>query len=388
MRISVNLFVRIVFICTLLALVLAACFDMSMMEGGDVNGGTGRYVTALAYMAWLATISQILIPGYTTYKPAIPILLYALFFLWATFPTMMSGQKGMAYNLIFITFPLLVLLSTYNTVRFTGSHKWYIATFCCMLGILTIQYARVFSFINLLSDNSHLASSYYTLYMLPLVFLCKSNKVKVFAVLVVTIAILISLKRSGVMALVLAVVTYVFVNQYVAMRLKPTTILGSLTALVLFSFVFILVANSGEENIFERFENIGNDNGSGRLAVWEVTIKMISRLDVSSLLVGQGYNTVVANSPFNLSAHNDFLEIIYDYGLVGFSLYTCAILSLIYYNIKMIAEKSLYAPALSFLMVVYLIQSMISHIIIYFWACLFMLSFSYILASYHRDASN
>ncbi|MCR4604163.1 MAG: O-antigen ligase family protein [Prevotella sp.] len=385
MKISTSLAVRLFFLSMLFILAVTACFDMRMMEATDL-GATGRYMLALAYVAWLGSLLKLNLPGYNIYKPSAPIIFYAIFFLWTVFPTVMSEQESMAYNLMLITLPLLVLLSTYNTVRYGGSHKWHHIMFCVMLAMLVIQYVMVFSFVNLFADdNFGLTASYFTLYMLPLVFLCKSKTVRIVATLVVAIVIISSLKRSGVVAFVLAFMAYIIVNQYVKKKLSPAAILGVIAILVLFITLFVVFASMGENSVMERFENIGNDNGSGRLVVWEMTGKLISRLDAGSLLVGQGYNMVLPNSPMSLSAHNDFLEILYDYGLIGLGLYVCAFLSVCYYTLKMLAAKSAYAPAMTMLMVIYVIQSMISHIIIYFWGSLFMLSFAYIIGNYQRE---
>jgi len=388
MKVSVSFIVRIFFLTALFVLAVGGCYNMRAMEGAD-EGNIGYLFIIFVYLVWMSSVLKTFLPNYVVYKPATPIILYAVFILWTIFPTMMSGQENMVYNLIFITLPGLVLISTYNTVLNYGYHKWHLALFCLMLGMFTVQYVMVFNFINIFDDDSgHLAVSYYTLYMLPLVFLCKSKTIRVVATIVATIVVLSSLKRSGVVAIVLAIFVYIIINQHVKKKLTPTAILSIIGLLLLFATFFIVFGSMGEETVFERFENIGNDNGSGRLVVWEMTTKMISRLDVGNLLIGEGYNSVVVNSPVNLSAHNDFLEVIYDYGLIGLALYVCAFLSVCYYTVKMIASKSVYAPSMAMLMVIYLIQSMISHIIIYYWASLFMLSFGYLIGNYQRDAGN
>jgi len=388
MKVSVSFIVRIFFLSALIVLAVGGCYNMRAMEGAD-ESTIGYLSVIFVYLLWLSSILKVFLPNYVVYKPAIPIILFAIFILWTIIPTMMSGQEGMIYNLFFITLPGVVLVTTYNTVLNYGSHKWHFAVFCVMLVMFTVQYVMVYNFINIFDDDSgHLAVSYYALYMLPLVFLCKSKTIRIVATIVATIVILSSLKRSGVVAIVVAIFVYIIINQHVKKRLSPTAILSIIGMLLLFGTFFFVFGSMGEQTVFERFENIGNDNGSGRLVVWEMTIKMISRLDFGALIVGEGYNSVVVNSPVNLSAHNDFLEIIYDYGLIGLALYVCAFLSVCYYTIKMIAAKSVYAPSMAMLMAIYLIQSMLSHIIIYYWASLFMLSFAYLIGNYQRDAGN
>ena len=185
----------------------------------------------------------------------------------------------------------------------------------------------------------------------------------------------------------LGLFAYIVIKQLVAERIKKTTIVIGIILLTIFGGLFIYLGTLGENNIFERFENIGNDNGSGRTVVWEVTQKMISKEDALSFFVGNGYNTVRRDSPIFLSAHNDFLEITYDFGLIGLSLYICAILSLVLQLVQMIKSKSEYAPPLGMLFIIYTIFSMISHVAIYYWVNIVMLTFGYILGLYRKDAS-
>lgn len=97
-------------------------------------------------------------------------------------------------------------------------------------------------------------------------------------------------------------------------------------------------------------------------------------------MVGNGYNAVLRDSRLQLSAHNDLLEVTYDYGLIGTMLYIAAFLSITFYTVKMILSRSRYAPSMVMSYTIFFIQSMVSHIIIYYWASLFMLTWGYIIA--------
>lgn len=388
MKLSTTTLVRLWFIGALFVLALSSCFDLGMMEQATEGSAWPRYAVGIAWVVWFTAIVKLWLPGYAFRLPPAPVAFFSLFFLWTVFPTMLSNQEAMAFNLLFITTPLLVLLATYNSVRNAGTTRWYVATFCLMGAMLVIQYMRVFSFANLVSEDTHLVSSYYALYILPLILLVRKGWVNAVAVLVAMLVILSSLKRSGVVALVLAVFVFVVVRMYVNNKLKPTTILGGGIALALFAVLFIVLGSMGNETIFERFENIGNDNGSGRLAVWDVTLRLISREDIGTLFLGNGYNMVQMNSPFNLSAHNDFLEVTFDYGLIGLALYVCAVLSTIYYTFRMIGSKSAYAPSMAMMLTIFFVQSMISHIIIYYWASIFMLTIAYLVGNFQKDAAH
>ena len=56
------------------------------------------------------------------------------------------------------------------------------------------------------------------------------------------------------------------------------------------------------------------DEGSGRLDIYNASIALIESSDFIGHVIGHGYNAV--KYQLELSAHNDFLEIIYDFGWI------------------------------------------------------------------------
>ena len=81
--------------------------------------------------------------------------------------------------------------------------------------------------------------------------------------------------------------------------------------------------------------------------------------------MGHGYNAVLVDSPIHLSAHNDFLEILYDYGLVGLSLYLVFVLSFLKVSLRAFRKNADIAPVLCFQFSNFFILSNISHVFIY-----------------------
>jgi O-antigen ligase len=237
-------------------------------------------------------------------------------------------------------------------------------------------------------ETLHLVCSYYVLYILPLVLLTRSKALRITAVFLVTIILFSSLKRTGILSLALGIMVFIFVGQYVENRFKVKSFAISLILLLSLGGIFLYLDTQGDESVLERFETIDQDHGSFRLEVWEHTSAMISNQDLGSLLIGNGYNTVERDSRLNKSAHNDFLEVTYDYGLVGAILYLAAIVSLFFCIVRMILDKSRYAPSLAMLFVIYMVSSMISHIIIYYWGNLFMLTIGFIIGNNRKDAAD
>ena len=84
-------------------------------------------------------------------------------------------------------------------------------------------------------------------------------------------------------------------------------------------FVILIYVDKSMGNIIsDRILNIQDDGGSGRDQVWRTTWSMISESNLEELLFGHGFNAVLKLSPLALSAHNDFLEMLFNYGIIGF----------------------------------------------------------------------
>lgn len=391
MQLTSRQLTHIYFLFALVVLAFAACVNMRMQEGLDMQATLGRYSTALALAVWgTSALKTVIFTDYQVYMPSLPVKAYVVFFMWAVISTVLNGTYPTTVQLlldvIFLTLPMVLLVVTYNTMCNYGPSRWDVPVFCLMMLMMLFQYMLIFREQNIFLTHTHLLVSYYMLYMLPLVFLSKSKAVRIIFTLFATIAVVSSVKRAGLLALALALLTYLVSWMFVSKRLKVTTVVFGLIGLTAFGFIVYLVGSSDENNnVFERFENIGDDNGSNRVLVWQTTAAMIEKSDIDNYVTGHGYNSVVGDSPIGLSAHNDFLEVTYDYGLIGIVLYVFAIVTTLAYLLKLLWAKSEYAPPLAMLMVLYLSLSMMSHVIIYFFANIVMLTIGYIAGNNERE---
>ena len=389
MQVKVNTLCHLYFLFALFLLGLADDMDMRGMEHGVEGSIFTRIVQAAAFLVWAGSACKLFFKSYHLYSFPLPIKLYVVFFTWAILPIMLTNETKFTEILFYIisfSLPALALVSAHNSAVQTDGTKGDYVMFAVIFLLLILQYVSIFREINFL-EMAHLISSYYLLYTLPLLLLIKPRLIKVAAIFIVIVVLFSSLKRSGILALAISLFFYIFISQYVRNKFKLSAFIGSLFAIVVLGTVFVVFAtnDSGSENIMNRFENIDRDQGSGRLVVWEQTMSMIEGQEATTLLFGNGYNAVMHDSTLQLSAHNDFLEVTYDFGIVGLLLYLAAFITLGFYVVKMIVNRSPYAPPMAMLFIIYFIQSMISHIIIYYWANIFMLTFGYIIGKYRKD---
>ena len=128
-------------------------------------------------------------------------------------------------------------------------------------------------------------------------------------------------------------------------------------------------------SIYDRLGTIRDDEGSGRGEIYMYTWNMIQSSDFVSLLFGHGYNAVSRDSIFELSAHTDLLEVLYDYGIVGFVLYILLVVRLVVFSNKIKLYLPQYFGAYVSSIALFIVISLFSHLIIFPTYFLFLCAF-------------
>ena len=266
-----------------------------------------------------------------------------------------------------------MLSCSYYRARYSKLNVWFYLAVFFLLACIIIQYINLYSIANFMSDeDSHIAVSYFPLFILPILLLPSSRIIRLGSIAITTIVIVSSVKRGGMVALGASLMVYVFVQQIVSEGNKLWKLLILLAVVLLMSGVLIYIEASGTTNIIERFESLSEDGGSGRDVLWADAFQNIQNRDLGFRFVGNGYRSAQLVSCYQLPAHNDFLEIWYDFGGIGLTFYLLAFGSLSIYTLRLLKRKSRYAPHLAMTMTFYFIISMISIVILYFWLALLM----------------
>ncbi len=380
------------YIACMLCLLLYTFLSMRTMEHNvDSLSGT-RTLSALCLLVCVLSVTRLYwVKGYLFYRPTTTMMLYIIYMLWVLVPTLLhdieSGSLSDVVTVIIdLLLPLSTLMITYNHMLNYGSCRWLRWVFCAMSLIYAIGYARIFMATLYTGGAIQMIISYFTLYMLPLILLSNGRKTSIFFVLFTFLCLMTSVKRGGLVALAGGLVVFGIVYFLTARKKSIGMIVTSIVLVCLLVAGFIYIGSMDENGVIERFENMESDDGSGRMVVWYKTCKLIGESEAVPLLVGHGYNKVSLDSQAGLSAHNDFLEVTYDYGLIGLCLYLAAYLSLFALVMRLIRGRSIYAPTMAMFFTIYFVLSMVSHIIIYPWANLIMLTIGYVSAREKLDS--
>jgi O-antigen ligase len=174
--------------------------------------------------------------------------------------------------------------------------------------------------------------------MLPFVLTLKARVLKTIFVTVIGLIAFFSIKRSAIFAFILGMLIYNFFN------LKKNKILFSFLGLFLIAavtyLVFLFADQQTDGYVSQRLDFTLNEGGSsGRDEIYLNVWSNILDADIVNFLFGHGnYATV---NDFGLFAHNDYLEIIYDYGIILFFTYFLMVRSLFLFGIRLKNENDI-----------------------------------------------
>lgn len=272
---------------------------------------------------------------------------------------------------LFLLFPILIIYLVYYATFQYDDIKYF--NYIIFLGFIVLcityyQYTQIRIQAAVLGSE-HLASSYYIIYLLPVILSSKKPIVSISSIVLSFIIVVTSSKRAGTIALLLAfltylVVEYILVNKHKRSRIKYIVLI-SLGLYCAFIY-FVDYISSNDLLIVERFLRLSEGTqDESRFQIWMITWDLIQSSNVFQFFFGHGFNAVMRDNPMGFSAHNDFLEIMYDFGLFVFLAYIIFHIKLIKKCMVLIRNKSSYAAPFAFSVVLFIINSSVSHIIIY-----------------------
>lgn len=216
-----------------------------------------------------------------------------------------------------------------------------------------------------LSGMSHaFIESYFMLTIFPFVVLMRNSAKKMILIFLISLCVLLAAKRTGVVVLSVLLFLYFCYSLHGDFKRKMWLVLGLLVFIPCFGFILNHFFSEEWGYVLNRFSSISDDGGSGRDIVYATLYKnIIGSAGTVDFFLGNGYNSVVWKSGIGFSAHNDFLEVFYDFGLVGFLIYISFVISLLckIFNRKLSRELR-FSTLLS--VAVFVLLSFFSHMIL------------------------
>ena len=286
--------------------------------------------------------------------------------------TFLYGNPDMQIEkqIVFITFWeavfLLFYLLTYNDIDTINDSKRF---FC----LLTIPVVVLILMSNILRgamayDVSKMGNHmiFYLLTLLPWLMILEKRVIRLACVLFVLVMSVIALKRSAMVVSIVCALIFMYREFMKGNESKLNAFLLSAIMIVSTAGLLLISNNISEGNAIERVESLEEDEGSGRIERYKEVLSLLRDEDDGGKLVfGHGYRTVEIMLGESSSAHNDFLEVLYDYGIIGLIIYALIHLCLIKRVVYLNRSESPYAEGYIMSYVVFFTMSMVSHLIIY-----------------------
>lgn len=225
---------------------------------------------------------------------------------------------------------------------------------------------------------------YYLLMFLPLTSMIKSNLLRKILYLLQGFVVLASNKRTALIAFVCYCLCSEWMNnKSITGRKKVYKGIAYILIVIILYIAFPVICQKLNITVFNELEasHIAEDGGSNRLFIYGQLWLAQKNSDLLHWVVGAGYNSVLLSKICtdgvlggNVSAHNDFLEVLYDYGIIGLISYVYFFVCMIGMAIKMLKDQYEYMVPFMASILMVLTISLTSHLVIYlnYYAVIFV----------------
>lgn len=314
------------------------------------------------------------------------LLLSFVFVLQSAGLTLLSGlYSGLGLITAFynISFWFFVLSAAYYGVRYLKHTELLIRMVLIAYPVLFVQLLLNTGFTGTVVGRN---AAYYILFLLPIALLVRTKFVSAISILIATAAIILSYKRTGILSLITSILVYFYLEN----KRDSNAFSRRLYSFIIFSTVlvgaFVIYGNLSATfglNWAIRLNTMFESGGSGRTSIYKMIWAALKTQGIKAWIFGNGH--IATKVKLGQWAHNDFLEVLYDYGIFGFALYIFMYVALIKEYTNMVRNRYEFYPAFAVSIFLFFWGSMFSQMIIYpFWFLAIALFWGIALAD-HRN---
>lgn len=253
------------------------------------------------------------------------------------------------------------LLVKRNPQRITSLTWLFIAVFIISTAYFTLSKYTQSSFAQIgLETQSNIVFCVLTVF--PWILLQKNKKLTLIFCLITMVAVLFSNKRSAMIIIFLCIIPVV--KYYFQYKFKTKHLFILLSAAILFAITFSYINDNYLDNrIGERFSSVSEDGGSGRDRIWLYTWNGYQNSSFINQIFGNGHYKVSKLGQAT-AAHNDFLEVLFDYGAIGFLIYIFIHLCIFRRLIYLRKKKHPFANSYATMWIIFFVMSLVSILIV------------------------
>lgn len=276
----------------------------------------GTYLVLFIVGYFILNQKQICVPSklikYTKYFSVLVLLSGANILLASNLQH--SVIQTIGYSLV----PYMLIIFSYRLCECNTKSEKYLVFYSFILLILGFyRYFRLEAVLDIIGREQASSNAfYYALMPLPCVLLSKNNIIKISGVSLAAIVCMLSGKRTAIIAV--AFVIFLMIYQNIKTN-KKIIILLFLASMVAFHYYGDSLLER-LDYVTVRFQGIQDDGGSGRTDLysnfWKDDINDL--FSFPEAFIGEGFRGFSRKHNGIETVHNDYLEMLYSYGILGF----------------------------------------------------------------------
>jgi hypothetical protein len=323
--------------------------------GLDPAAGITHYAFFMVAITFLS-ILILLIYGVLIYginkKGSSFIWLPVCYVLFAFMSTVLSGMYPLVrlpFRFVELFYWVAVMILSYYAVLSLNTAKFHVA-----IVVLAIPYLSYRFFVmrgsEVTSSMLLLNPVFYISFLMPIVLLLRSKVLKISLLLLIFAVIVLSYKRMAIIAYAMSILVYFYClskTSSTAGILRTIAIfLGAVMFIGVLAFSFRYMSGAFGLDWNARMGNIVEGGGGGRFERWRAIVAALAS-QPRYWPLGHGWGAL-SSSPFGW-AHNDILEILYDFGFIGFLFYVLFAVKIlrIFFEMKRLRYRHFAAFAVS-----------------------------------------
>lgn len=294
-----------------------------------------------------------------------------LWIVWLFFDFYLLGLKGsgIADYFVVILAPISFVLFYYASLN---SQKIDIIALIGFFVVFILALFQTIQQMNLILLYSFLGEEgsqsnivYWCLCPLPFLMMLKKRWQQGFVLLVMSAIGLLTGKRSVFFVLALVIAFYSF--DIFKGKKKFGTVLVFVLLFVVGTGVLMHFMGDFIGGIVERLSHMGEegDSSMSRIIIYEACFDVLKNNNFADWLFGRGYETVRMLTT-HTNAHNDALQMLFEYGIIGLIFYLC----MLYYCIKRLIllkkRASPYYMGYMASVVIFVVLGMVSNLVVFY----------------------
>lgn len=324
-----------------------------------------------------------------TFRQTLPAFAKWLLLLIIIISLYFYGADANAYNSTTYSNTITPLLSFFPIYYFARngliSDKYLSLFTYALLIIIIISFVKTrhtaFSELAYDSDNVTINYGYLFATFVPLIFFRKKIVVQLILFFICLVGSVISVKRGAILSTSFGFALYIFYylkqhNKYSGIKKFIINIM--FVAIIWIGIYYLYMYSINNDAFMLRVEMSQGGDMSGRDTIISELWQIIMSQNDFNLIFGNGYSAV--RNIIEIEAHNDWLEILVDYGIIGFTIYLAMVLSLIVFTFRYPILKFKYVLITG--TTVWLIKSIFSMSFNNYNSIVLMIIFGYVFGIY------